>query len=450
MTATESLKPASRQVRRREAQQRARLEASVDRFGICRPILISSDRTIVEGHGLWEAAKARGISHVPCVIIDHLSEADLRLLRIALNRLGETGAWDVEALRVEFEELTVLGFDLVDTGFEMAEIDTIMLDEDEDGGDGLVLGSAAAQASSAVSRLGDVWILGDHRLIQGDAREPAIYDRLMGEGELASLVLTDEPFNVANVGHVTGNPDHREFAMAHGEMSREEFAAFNRGWMAAAYARLIEGGLLATFIDWRSIALVIGSGLELGLELLNVVVWAKSNGGQGSLWRSQHELLPVFKKGAAPHINNVELGRHGRWRSNVWTYPGGSSLGSDSREGLDVHPTVKPHVLLEDALLDVTNRGDLVIDCFAGSGSTLLAAEVVSRRCRAIEIDGPYCDVIIRRWQEATGSAAVLESTCETFDEIERARLGEAEDEPGESTAEDQPEASENEGEEDR
>jgi DNA modification methylase len=446
MAPIESLRPASRRVRRRHARQTARIEASVERYGICRPILISPNRTIVEGHGLWEAAKAKGISHVPCVIIDHLSEADLRLLGIALNRLGETGAWDIEALRAEFEELTVLGFDLVDTGFEMAEVDAIMLDEDE-GGDELVLAAAPAQASCAVSRLGDVWILGDHRLIQGDAREPAIYDRLMGDDELASLVLTDEPFNVANVGHVTGNPDHREFAMAHGEMSRGEFAAFNRAWMAAAIAHLLEGGLLATFIDWRSIDLVIASGLDLGLALLNVVVWAKSNGGQGSLWRSQHELLPVFKKGSAPHINNVELGRHGRWRSNVWTYPGGSSLGSDSREGLEVHPTVKPRVLLEDALFDVTNRGDVVIDCFAGSGSTLLAAETVGRRCRAIEIDGPYCDVIIQRWQEMTGSAAILEATGESFDEVERARFGDAEDDRRESTPTDRRERGENEGE---
>ena len=328
----------------------------------------------------------------------------------------------------------------------MAEIDAIMLDEDEDGGDNLGLGSALVQTSSAVSQLGDVWILGDHRLIQSDAREPAGYDQLMGDGELASLVLTDEPFNVATVGHVTGNPDHREFAMAHGEMSREEFGAFNLAWMSAAMARLVDGGLLSTFIDWRSIDLVIGSGLQLGLQLLNVVVWAKSNGGQGSLWRSQHELLPVFKKGAAPHINNVELGRHGRWRSNVWTYPGGSSLGSDSREGLDVHPTVKPRGLLEDALLDVTNRGDIVIDCFAGSGSTLLAAEVVGRRCRAIEVDGPYCDVIIRRWQEMAGSAAVLESTGETFDEVERTRFEETEDGAQESTPANRREGNANKG----
>src|SRR5271166_3849943 len=327
----------------------ARLQSSIDRFGICKPILIAADRTIIEGHGVWEAAKARGIAHVPCVVVDHLDPNDLRLLRIALNRLGETGAWSVEALRLEFEELTVLGSDLLDTGFEMAEIDTLLL-EDDDEGDGSELATSSLPGAFATSRGRDVWILGQHRLIQGDAREAAVYDRLMDRSEMATLVLTDEPFNVANVGHVTGNPDHREFAMAHGEMSREQFAAFNRAWMSAVLPYLADGGLLATFIDWRSVDLVIASGLALELALLNLVVWEKSNGGQGSLWRSQHELLPVFKKGDAPHVNNVELGRHGRWRSNVWTYPGGSTLGSDSREGLGFHPTVKPRVLLEDAL----------------------------------------------------------------------------------------------------
>ena len=368
MALTESLKPSSRQIRRRDAKQSARLIASLDRFGLCRPILISSDRTIVEGHGLWEAAKARGIEQVPCLVIDHLDPDELRLLRIALNRLGETGAWDVEALRVEFAELTVLGCDLVETGFEMAEIDALML---EGGEEGEGPASSPSLETTAVSRLGDVWILGDHRLIRGDAREASVYDRLMGRSEQASLVLTDEPFNVANVGHVTGNPNHREFAMAHGEMDRDEFADFNRAWMSVAVARLIDGGLLATFIDWRSVDLIIACGRDLGLSLLNFVVWAKSNGGQGSLWRSHHELLPVFKKGDVPHVNNVELGRHGRWRSNVWTYPGGSSLGSDSRDGLNSHPTVKPRILLEDALLDVTTG--------ATSSSTVSPARV--RRC---------------------------------------------------------------------
>ena len=252
----------------------------------------------------------------------------------------------------------------------------------------------------------------------------------MVEGETAVLVLTDAPYNVPNLGHVTSNASHREFAMANGEMNPEQFGGFNRDWMSTAAAHLADGGLIATSIDWRSVEIVLSAGRALGLDLLNIVIWVKTNGGQGSLWRSQHEMLPVFKKGDAPHINNVELGRHGRWRSNVWTYPGASSLGSDSRDGLSVHPTVKPRALLEDALLDVTNRGDIVIDCFAGSGSTLLAAEAVGRRCRAIEIDGPYCDVIIRRWQEMTGREAVLEATGETFAEVAVQRASENVSEP--------------------
>ena len=369
------------------------------------------------------------VSEVSCIVIDHLNRTELRALSIALNRLGETGAWDPDALRLEFEELTVLGVDLVETGFETAEIDGLMLLDDEED---LAAGEAPApqRIETAISSLGDIWILGDHRLGHGDARDATLYDRLMLPGELAQLVLTDEPYNVANVGHVTSNADHREFAFAHGEMSREEFGQFNRQWMEAVLPCLADGGLFATFIDWRSVELVIACGCELGLDLINVVVWVKTNGGQGSLWRSQHELLPVFKKGAEPHINNVELGRHGRWRSNVWEYAGASSLGSDARQGLELHPTVKPRLLLEDALIDVTNRGDIVVDCFAGSGSTLVAAEATGRFCRAIEFDGPYCDVIIRRWSAMTGQEAVLEATGETFAEVGARRSNEESPDP--------------------
>ena len=436
--AVDSLRPAPRQVRRREAKQNAKLHASIERFGLCRPILIDAEGTIVEGHGLWEVAKAKGAAELPCIVIDHLDKDELRALRIALNRLGETGAWDPEALRLEFEELTVLGVDLVETGFEIAEIDGVMLlDDDEE----LAVDEVPAPQSTetAVSHLGDIWVLGEHRLARGDARDCALYDRLMPEGEWARVVLTDEPYNVANVGHVTSNSNHREFAFAHGEMSREEFAEFNRQWMKAVLPRLAGGGLLATFIDWRSVELVIACGRELGLDLINVVVWVKTNGGQGSLWRSQHELLPVLKKGDEPHVNNVELGRHGRWRSNVWEYAGASSLGSDSRQGLALHPTVKPRLLLEDALLDVTNRGDIVIDCFAGSGSTLVAAEATGRRCRAIEFDGPYCDLIIRRWSEMTGREVVLEATGQTFAEVaeHRHNAGPSDSAPQSASAED-------------
>jgi DNA modification methylase len=210
--------------------------------------------------------------------------------------------------------------------------------------------------------------------------------------------------------------------MANGEMNAEEFMAFNKAWMSAAMAYLVDGGLLATFIDWRSVEIVLACGRELDLALLNVIVWAKSNGGQGSLWRSQHELLPFFKKGSAPHVNNIELGRHGRWRSNVWTYPGASSLGSDARRSLQDHPTV----MIEDAILDLSNRGDIVLDPFLGSGSTLIAADKAGRVCRGVEFDPLYVDVIIRRYEAATGEAAVLAETGEPFADVAARRAAEA------------------------
>lgn len=416
----ECLKPAARRIRREEVGQLARITSSIRRFGLCAPILISADRKIVHGHLVWQAARQLGIEEVSCLIVDHLSQTEQRMLSIALNRLGETGTWDYEAVRVEFQELTMLGEDMVVTGFESAEIDMVLLGEELETPEEEAAGIPPL-ADVAVSRPGDLWLLGDHRLVQGDARDADCYDRLFCGDEPARFICTDVPYNVS-VKKISGNNRHREFAMASGEMDRLEFAAFNHDWMTASAKHLVDGGLLSTAIDWRNIDLVMGVGRDLGLEPINVIVWSKSNAGQGSLWRSAHELYPVFKKGKAPHVNNVALGKHGRWRSNVWSYPGGSSLGSDSRDGLKLHPTVKPRAMLEDALLDVTNRGDLVIDCFCGSGSTLAAAETTGRRCRAIEIDGLYCDVIIKRWQELTGENAILEATGETFDGVNEAR----------------------------
>jgi DNA modification methylase len=421
----DELGQAPRRVRRAEAPQVARIRASIEKFGVCQPILISKDRTIVHGHGVLEAARAAGLTEIPVIFVEHLSPTEQRLLSITLNRLGETGQWDEEALRMEFAELIDLGEDVVVSGFEEAEIDFLLLDESDDGGAEVEL--ALAATDKAVSRPGDIWVLGRHRLLQADARGPASYERLMLPGEQARLVLTDEPYNVPNVGHVTSQAQHREFAMAAGEMSREEFGAFNRAWMSSAAFHVVDGGLIGTFIDWRSVELVLACGRDLGLDLINIVVWSKSNAGQGSLWRSQHELLPVFKKGTAPPLNNVELGRFGRWRSNVWCYPGASSVGSDAREGLAIHPTVKPRALLEDALLDVSARDEIVLEPFAGSGSTIIAAEATDRICRAIEIDGVYCDAIICRWQEMTGAEAILEETGETFATVKGQRLHEGE-----------------------
>jgi DNA modification methylase len=415
--AIDQIQPAVRRVRRKDAAQTARVLSSIRKFGIVAPILVDQDFRIVHGHAVYEAAREAGLTRIPVIRIDHLEPSELRLLSIALNRLAETGSWNEDVLRVEVEELLDLGEDIFVAGFETAEVDNLLLIDDDAPAEDEA-GLEDLLSADSVSKPGDIWQLGRHRLLQGDARDPASYARLMAPGELARIVLTDTPYNVPNAGHVTTQARHREFAMARGELSREEFADFIRAWMAASAAHLVDGGLLATFIDWRSIDLVLASGRELGLQLLNIIVWAKSNGGQGSFWRSQHELLPVFKKGTGKHVNNVELGRFGRWRSNLWTYAGASTLGSDARDGLTVHPTVKPRLLLEDALLDVSQRDEIVLEPFAGSGSTLLAAETVGRMCRAIEIDGPYCDVVIKRWQAMAGEDAILERSGETYSQV--------------------------------
>jgi DNA modification methylase len=232
--------------------------------------------------------------------------------------------------------------------------------------------------------------------------------------DVARLVLTDEPFNVPIEGHVTGG-EHREFVMASGEMSDAQFLDFNRKWIDAVFPYLLDGGVLGTFIDWRGLPIAHMAAIALGLTPLNLVVWAKTNAGMGSLYRSQHELLPLFKKGTAAHVNNVSLGKRGRHRSNLWIYPGASSLGSDARKGLVDHPTVKPTAMLADALIDLTNRGDIVLDPFLGSGSTLMAAENTGRVCCGIELDPLYIDVIIRRYEAATRKTAILAETGEPF-----------------------------------
>jgi DNA modification methylase len=308
------------------------------------------------------------------------------------------------------------------TGFSPAEIDHVLLGE---AADGLEQGPLEPDPATTVARVGDMFQLGPHRIVCGNATDPAVLARLLEGDGPARLVLTDEPYNVKIAGNVTG-ASHREFAMASGEMTNAEFLAFNDAWMAAALPYLCDGGVFGTFIDWRGSPTVHSAATKLGLVPLNLIVWVKTNAGMGSLYRSQHELLPLFKKGTAPHVNNVELGKRGRWRSNVWTYPGASSLGSDARRGLKDHPTVKPTAMLEDALLDLTNRGDIVIDPFLGSGSTLIAADKTGRVCRGVELDPIYVDVIVRRYEATTGNPAVLVETGETFESLALRRANEA------------------------
>lgn len=395
---------------------------SINRVGFVSPALIDEHGNILDGVVRVEAAKQLNLELMPCVLAEHLTPSEKRAVRLALNRLGEKGTWDLGELKSELLELLDDGITIEATGFTLPEFDMITIGDDVDAIEPGPL--QPDEGGEPVAQINDIFVFdGRHRVLCGDATMPESYPLLM-QGETARLVFTDEPYNVNIAGHVTKG-EHREFVMARGEMSDSQFLTFNKSWIGAAILHLCEGGLLGTFIDWRGYPLVHTAATEASLTAINLVVWTKTNAGMGSLFRSQHELFPLYKKGKGPHVNNIELGRNGRWRSNVWNYPGASSLGSDSRKGLQLHPTVKPLALCRDAILDVTNRGDILLDPFMGSGSNLIAAEQTGRCCYGIELDPRFIDVLIKRYQAIFGTNAVLESTGETFDDVAARRRSE-------------------------
>jgi DNA modification methylase len=419
----DDLRMPSRKVRKLDAAHIREVASAISTLGFCAPVLIGKDNAVIDGAVRVEAARQLGLGRVPCVRIEHLNETEKRVLRLAANRLGEKGEWNLDELKIEFEELIFADAPIEVSGFTLDEIDHIVLGEVDDA---IEEGPLSPEAGAiAVARIGDVFDLGPHRIVCGSATDPDTLRQLIEGDAPARLVLTDEPYNVPIAGHVTGG-SHREFAMASGEMTDAEFLAFNEAWMAAVLSYLCDGGVFGTFIDWRGYPTVHSAAVKLALKPLNLVVWTKTNAGMGSLYRSQHELLPLFKNGSALHVNNIQLGKRGRWRSNVWTYPGASSLGSDARRGLQDHPTVKPTAMLQDALLDLTERGDIVIDPFLGSGSTLMAAHKTDRVCRGVELDPLYVDVIVRRFEAATGIAVTLVETGETYQALAARREHEA------------------------
>jgi DNA modification methylase len=434
----DDLKLSQRRLRKRDPAHIREVANSIARLGYSKPILIGPDNEVIDGETVIEGVRLLGLDHLSCIRVGHLNDSERRLLRLAINRLAEKGEWDFEALRLEFNELILVDAPIEIGGFAPDEIDQILsLDPD----DSVERTSLAPEAGAEpVARFGDLYRLGPLprlRRRHGRRRSVPSHERRReaapwtsrGGGRRQPFARPDGPDRRALqrpiAGNVTGGR-HREFAMASGEMSAPEYLAFNETWMAAALPYLANGGLLATFIDWRGYSIVDAAAVNLGLAPVNLVVWSKTNAGMGSLYRSQHELLPLFKKGDAPHINNVRLGKRGRWRSNIWTYPGASSLGSDARRGLAEHPTVKPTAMLEDALIDLTERGDIVLDPFLGSGSTLIAAHRTGRVCRGVEIDPLYVDLIIRRFETETGENAVLMETGETRQELAARRAGTA------------------------
>lgn len=417
------LRPYSGNARVHRPKQIAEIASSITAFGFNNPVLIDKFDVIIAGHGRVEAAKKLGLDTVPCVRLEHLSDAEKRAYILADNRLAEKAGWDREILAIELQHLTTLDvdFDVTITGFEMAEIDVLLgaAETKVDAADIL----PAPVAGPAVTRLGDLWQIGAHRLICGDATDPETSARLL-DGDRAQMVFTDPPYNVKIDGHVSGlgAVKHREFAFASGEMSEAEFTAFLERVFANLVQSSIDGAIHFVCMDWRHLGEVIAAGGRTFSELKNICVWNKTNGGMGSLYRSQHEMVLVFKSGTAPHINNVELGRHGRYRTNVWTYAGANTFSATRETDLAMHPTVKPVALVADAILDCSKRRGIVLDVFAGSGTTLVAAERTGRRGYGIELDPVYCDTILRRLSAVAGVEARLLATGQAFTEVANER----------------------------
>lgn len=409
------LKPWEKIARTHSKKQIKQIAESIKTFGFNNPVLIDADEMIIAGHGRVEAAKLLKLKSVPCVRLEHMSEAEKRAYILADNKLALNAGWDEELLGLELGELAELGaeldlsFDLDITGFSIAEIDGLV--------DGLALEEEDNPIDDALPeedvevrcKKGDIWQLGKHRLICGNSLDAKTVSALMAD-ERATMVFTDPPYNVPVDGHVggAGKTKHREFAFASGEMSSAEFENFLRSSFENLSAHSLDGSIHFVCMDWRHVAELQAAAKDVYLELKNLIVWVKDNGGMGTFYRSRHELIFAFKKGNAEHINSFELGQHGRYRTNVWEYRGVNTLKTNRMDEISMHPTVKPVQMIADAIKDVSARGDTVMDLFGGSGSTLIAAEKTGRRAFLCEIDEQYCNVILKRYENYAHDEAIL------------------------------------------
>lgn len=419
-----SLTPHPSNARTHSTQQIRQIAKSIQCFGFTNPLLITRDRIIIAGHGRLAAAIELGFGEVPTILLEDLTEQQIRAYIIADNRLAEKAGWNKQTLAIELQHL-ILNDDSLDvtiTGFEIAEIDLIIQDtqtrsKEQDTDDICEID----EISQPVTQLGDIWKAGKHRLLCGNSLHDSSFASLTDRRK-ANLVFADPPFNVRINGHVSGNGQisHREFVMASGELNEVEFAAFLTTSLGLLAKHSTTESVHFICMDWRHLWNLLGAGKHVYDALLNVCVWAKNTGGMGSFYRSQHEFILVFRNGKGRHRNNIQLGRFGRNRSNIWNYDSISSLSRKGEEGnlLTLHPTGKPVAMVADAILDASARGDIVLDSFLGSGTTLIAAERVGRICMGIELDPLYVDVAIRRWQKHTGDRAIHLATGKSFDEI--------------------------------
>ena len=427
----DDLVPYSGNARTHSQEQIAQIARSIERFGFTNPILIDDHGQIIAGHGRVEAARTLGLEAVPVIKLSHLSDDEKRAYILADNKLAENAGWDQDMLAIELQGLINVEFDVDLIGFSTTEIDIAL--------DG-VLKKGPSEASPLldevpkpspqfpISRQGDLWYLGDHRLMCGDAKSKTDIHTLCtdqnGRLEQIAMMFTDPPYNVPIGGHVVGKSrtQHKEFVEASGEMTKKAFTTFLSTTLCNGSQLLKEGAIAYVCMDWRHLGELLTAGELAFDELKNVCIWNKTNGGMGTFYRSKHELVFVFKKGVAPHINNFGLGEHGRYRTNVWDYAGISSLSPTRADELAMHPTVKPVALVADAIRDCSHRGNLILDIFGGSGSTLIAAESSGRLARLLELDPTYCDVIIERYRRTTGKTVTLGYEGPTYDEVVQAR----------------------------
>lgn len=393
----------------------------ISEYGFLIPVLIdSAHQEIIAGHARLHAAHELELKEVPIIAIEHLSAEQIRAFRIADNKITDGSDWDIEALKTEFLELKELDFDLSLTAFELPEIDLIILDEDQKTIEDDVI---PEMPEKTVIVPGDVFQLGNHRIACLDCRDKEAVNTLLDD-KPANLVITDPPYNVKVNGHVLSHTkSHAEFAMASGEMSKSEFTEFLTSVFEVFASISIDGSLHYHFIDHKHVEEMLDAGSSVYDDRLNICVWSKTNAGMGSLYRSQHEFCCLFKKGNAPHTNNVQLGKFGRHRTNVWSYPGMNTFSEDRDELLSAHPTVKNTQMIADVILDASNASDIIFDGFLGSGTTLIAAEKTERVCYGTEIEPKFIEVIINRFLNESGEEAIHVDTGLTFEKLKIQRL---------------------------
>ncbi|TXC73387.1 DNA methylase N-4 [Sphingorhabdus soli] len=424
--ATDSLKPNPRNARTHTDKQIAQIATSIERFGWLVPIIVDDDGLIAAGHGRWLAAKQMQLAEVPVIRAQFLTDADRRAFALAENRIADLSGWNEDLLGEELTFLFEDGYELEITGFSTADLDFTI---PEDVGEELEEVELPAPDLDPVSREGDLWLIGPHRLYCGDSREVASWEALLGD-EQAALVFCDSPYNVKIDGFVSGNGKvrHREFVVGAGELSPPEFTAFLRAIFRNCVRFSSSGSIHYQCMDWRHARELLDAADGVYTEHKQLVVWKKDNGGQGAFYRSQHELVFVFKSGKAKHINNFGLGETGRYRTNVVEYAGANTFRKGRDADLAAHSTVKPTALVADFLLDCSNRGDLVVDPCLGSGTTLIAAHRTARRGAGIELDPGYVDTALKRLASVAGIEPILAGDERTFDEVAAARAGSGEE----------------------